>query len=327
MAKPRDLTPIRISLIYICLGSLWILFSDSALHFLVDNPAAAHKLQTIKGWLFILVTGALVYGLSRAMHRSLEVEIQERQRAQSDLNDALVEAERANQAKTEFLATLSHEFRTPLNAILGFSEMLRAQYHGPLGSDHYAGYIENIRHSGAHMLTLISNVLDISTIESGRLALNLAAFDIQDMIQDCVKNFRVEAQEKDITIELEAGCRMMYADRLRVSQIVTNLLSNAIKFTGGGGRVSVVARPANDWVTITVTDTGVGIPPDLINKVTEPFTQAHLDPYVAQEGSGQGLSIVKALAEAHGGGLEITSTTGKGTAVAVHFPKAITPGA
>ena len=326
MATPRNLTPIRISLIYVCLGGLWVLFSDSAVHSLVGDPALEHKIQTGKGWLFILITGVLVYGLSSAMGRSLEAEIRERQQAQSDLNDALVEAERANQAKSEFLAALSHEFRTPLNAILGFSEMLRAQYHGPLGSECYEGYVENIHHSGAHMLTLIGNVLDISTIESGRLALNIAPFSAQEMIEDCAKNFQAEANEKAISIELEAQCPMMRADRLRVSQIVTNLLSNAVKFTGEGGRVSVVVRPENDSVILLVRDTGMGIPPHLISKVAEPFTQAHRDPYVAQEGSGLGLSIVKALAEAHGGALEITSVVGEGTTVAVHLPKATVSG-
>ncbi len=237
------------------------------------------------------------------------------------LQHALEEAERANSAKSEFMAKLSHEFRTPLNAILGFSEMMRERYFGPLGSDTYENYVGNILFSARHMLSLVDDVLDIATIESGELSLEVEDVDIAEVIGNCIKSF----ERADILGSIElvrdvpSDMAPLHADRRAVSQVILNLLSNAVKFSGEGGRVSISARDRNGYSVIEVRDTGAGIPADRLRDVTKPFTQATSDPHKAQEGAGLGLAIVKALVDIHGGELHIASELGKGTVVTVSF--------
>ena len=158
LRRDELLTPARIAVIYITFGSLWILFSDAALHALVADAEMESRLQTVKGWFFVLVTGALVYLLARALHRTYEAENRERIRAEVELTEAVESAERANRAKSQFLATMSHEFRTPLNAILGFSEVLRAEIFGPMGVKAYTEYAGDIHRSGSLMLALVNGM-------------------------------------------------------------------------------------------------------------------------------------------------------------------------
>jgi len=238
------------------------------------------------------------------------------------LHKALLDAERANQAKTEFLATMSHEFRTPLNAILGFSEMIRAQYFGPLGSDSYRDYANDIHQSGEHMLALINDILDISAIEAGKRHMTKETVDVAGILYDSAKSFDHRAMSKNIELVIEApeDLPSLYADRRSIAQIVLNLLSNAVKFTPKGGTVMASAKAEGDSVVVNVNDTGIGVPPEKLETITEPFAQSHTDPHLSQEGTGLGLSIVKVLAEANDGTLDIQSDVGKGTRITVTFP-------
>ena len=249
-------------------------------------------------------------------------DITDLKRAEEDLQTALADAEQANQAKSEFLATMSHEFRTPLNAILGFSEMIRAQYFGPLGADNYKDYANDIHNSGEHMLALINDILDVSAIEAGKRHMVKETIAINELLRDCIRNFELAADEGGINLSLDVAPDLpaLYADRRGIVQIVLNIVSNATKFTGRNGTIVVSAKAADRELVIKVSDTGIGIPPERLPNITDPFTRSHSNPHVAQKGTGLGLSIVKSLVEAHGGKLAFESEAGKGTTVTVTLP-------
>ena len=242
-------------------GTLWILFSDAALHSLVDDPLLENQLQTVKGWFYVLVTGALVFWLTRVMAHTLATEIDERQRAQNELQIALQDAERANQAKSEFLATMSHEFRTPLNAILGFSDILRAQYFGPLGTPKYNEYVDDIHQSGAVMLALVNDILDIAEIEAGKRPIQKSDHELFPLLDICRKSFLTQAESKKIDLQLDIPETdlKIFGDHVSIIQIVTNLVANAIKYTREG-RVLIGVRRRGNTAVLQVLDTGIGIP-------------------------------------------------------------------
>lgn len=239
-----------------------------------------------------------------------------------ELREALVEAERANQAKSEFLATMSHEFRTPLNAILGFSEMLRSKYFGPLGAQNYEDYANDIHTSGEHMLELVNDMLDIAAIEAGKRPTVYEDVDVRKTLTKCVRSFDTIARHSDVKLSLKMPNDMptLYADKRSFTQIVLNLVSNAVKFTEAHGSVAVNVATTETTLILTVRDTGVGISPEKIASVTEPFAQSHTDPHITQKGTGLGLTIVTSLVELHKGSLNIESELGKGTTVTVTFP-------
>ncbi len=249
-------------------------------------------------------------------------DITERKYAEASLCLALQDAERANQAKSEFLATMSHEFRTPLNAILGFSEMMQAEYFGPLGSKSYNEYTNDIHDSGVHMLSLVNDILDLSAIEAGRRAIVKEAITVDGLLNSCIRNVENAAQNRSITLSVDVanGQPVLFADRRSGIQIFNNLLSNAIKFTPPDGKISVSVSVVDREIVIKVIDTGIGISTDQLPHIAEPFVQANAAAHNAQEGTGLGLSIVKSLVEAHGGKLNIDSEVGKGTTVTVSLP-------
>ena len=255
-------------------------------------------------------------------YRGTGTDITESKHAEDALQAALATAEQANQAKSEFLATMSHEFRTPLNAILGFSEMLREQYFGPLGSDNYSDYANDIHHSGQHMLELVNDVLDIAAIEAGKREVGNEPVQVEKLLLNSVRNLEKASEDGGISLSLSVpdGLPTLHSDPRSITQIMYNLLSNAIKFTPRNGEIDVSVRTGDSSLLIMVKDTGIGIPADRLDSITDPFVQADSDPHRTQEGSGLGLSIVKSLVEIHNGGLEIESEEGKGTSVTVRLP-------
>ncbi|MFD2205676.1 sensor histidine kinase [Kiloniella antarctica] len=243
------------------------------------------------------------------------------------LFEAREAAEKASRAKSEFLATMSHEFRTPLNAILGFSEMMQEQFFGPLGvnaigSEKYTEYTHDIHHSGKHLLSLVNDVLDIAAIEAGKRSLKRTQIDTLSLIEDCTKSIEKRARDNniDLIIDVPKSIPMLYADKRAVTQILLNLLSNAIKFTDKDGQVLIKATSENKQVKIMVKDSGIGISPERLPTITDAFTQGDADPHRAQEGTGLGLTIAKALIEEHEGFLELKSELGKGTQVSMNLP-------
>ncbi len=249
-------------------------------------------------------------------------DITEQRNVEEKLHCALTDAEAASKAKSEFLATMSHEFRTPLNAILGFSEMLHSQYFGPLGSGKYIDYAEIIHNSGEHMLGLVNNMLDIAAIEAGKRPIVKEACDVCEIANECINSVEMSAKDAGIDISLDVleNLPSLYADRRSIVQILLNLLSNAIKFSDRYGTVTVSISNSDTTMEITVRDTGIGISSERLLQIPEPFTQSHDDPLLTQNGSGLGLSIVHSLVEIHGGELTIESVINKGTVVTVKFP-------
>ena len=252
---------------------------------------------------------------------SVSVDLTEQVEAQKAANAALQEAEAANRAKSEFLATMSHELRTPLNAILGFAEILSHQYFGPI-SDKYKEYAEDIQSSGEHLLTLINDILDLSTIEAGKQSLVKEKLSTEEIVAECERIVEDKARSHgiDLVTEVPKDLPPLYADRRAAKQILLNLLSNAVKFTPQGGRVTVSVKASKRNTTLKIADTGKGIPAENLPKLTDPFTRINPNPYQTEQGWGLGLAITKSLIDLHDGKLDIKSTVGKGTTVTVTFP-------
>jgi len=259
---------------------------------------------------------------SFAGYRGTTTDITEQKNIEILRDDALIQAEKANRAKSEFLATMSHEFRTPLNAILGFSEMLRAEYFGPIGVDTYKDYANDIHTSGEHMLTLVNDVLDISAIEAGKRQIEFEYIDAVGLILASVRKIQKIADDEDITIKTSIASDMpeLFADERSVMQIMLNLLSNAVKYTPENGTIEISAEFDKKYLRMTVKDNGIGIPSDKIKQITEPFFQVINGAHSAHPGTGLGLAIVKSLTDAHNGHLQIVSDVGKGTTVTVTLP-------
>jgi len=241
---------------------------------------------------------------------------------ESAARSALAEAEQANQIKSDFLATMSHEFRTPLNAILGFSELIQGEYFGPLGSNNYTNYINDIHQSGEHLLALVNDILDLSIIEAGKRRFIKENIDIAGLLKNSVVKVTPQAQQKNIhlTCSIPEPLPNLYADKRSIYQILFNILSNAIKFTNTDGDISVNATADKNKLIIVVKDNGIGIAPDQLSRVTEAFTQSTLDPHLAQQGTGLGLTIVKSLIDAQNGLFDIQSTESAGTTVTITLP-------
>jgi len=235
-------------------------------------------------------------------------------------------AEEANQAKSAFLANMSHELRTPLNAIIGFSEMMESGLFGPLGDTKYLEYSRDIRASGRYLLDVISDVLDMSKIEAGRMRFEPEEITLDALLADAMRLVASRAEEKRLALvsEITPAIRLT-ADRRTVKQIVINLLSNAVKFTPDGGRVTMRGRAAGGFVTIAIEDTGIGIPKEALKNLGKPFEQVESQLTKTHGGSGLGLAIAKSLAELHGGAMRIRSSLGVGTIVLVRLPLAGPP--
>jgi two-component system, cell cycle sensor histidine kinase PleC len=250
----------------------------------------------------------------------------ERQTAElADLAEKYAEeknrAEEANAAKSKFLANMSHELRTPLNAIIGFSEIMESGMFGPLGAEKYIEYSRDIRESGQYLLEVINDILDMSKIEAGGIRLSPETVELDSLLADCIRVVSTRASEKRLIIkaEVEPGIRLN-ADRRALKQITLNLLSNAVKFTPDGGAVAVQGRLRGMAVIIGITDDGIGIPRQALQKLGRPFEQVESQLTKRHQGSGLGLAIAKSLVELHGGAMRIRSRLGRGTLVMVRLP-------
>ncbi len=244
-------------------------------------------------------------------------------RTEEELINAKHQAEKASTAKSEFLAKISHEIRTPLNAIIGFSEVMMEERFGPVGNERYRQYLRDIHSSGGHLISLLNDLLDLSKIEAGKLELTFVSVNLNDLVQQCVAIMQQQANAQRVIIRtsLPPSLPRIVADARSVRQIALNLLSNSIKFTGAGGQV-IVSTALSDQheLVLRVRDTGPGMSEKELATALEPFRQLATSARWGSSGTGLGLPITKALAEANHARFCITSQVKDGTLVEVAFP-------
>jgi len=243
----------------------------------------------------------------------------------TEIQRAQMEAEQSRKTKAQFLAAVSHELRTPLNAIIGFSQIIAEGTFGPNDFERYRGYAQDIQNSGEHLLEIINDILDISKIESGKLVLHEEFLDIEPLVDVTLRLVRQRAVENQVALAVQVGGPpfRLRGDKRLLRQLLLNLVANAVKFTPPGGKVTVSAHRTPDGsLSILVEDTGIGIASEDIPKAMMPFGQVDSRLGRKYEGTGLGLPLAKAMAEAHGGALKLESQLGVGTTVTVRLPAA-----
>jgi PAS domain S-box-containing protein len=250
------------------------------------------------------------------------LDISDRKEAELALVAAKEEAELASRSKTEFLANMSHELRTPLNAIIGFSQVMADEVLGPLGSARYTGYARDIASSAQHLLGIISDILDVSKLEAGKVELDQDEVELSQMLRDVLHLVVERARSLEIAIELDLapGLPRLRADALKLKQVILNLLTNAIKFSHPGGRVLVRGRCEADGLRLAVVDHGIGMDEAEIETAVTRFGQVASTWNRRHPGTGLGLPLAIGLVELHGGRLTIESEKGVGTTVTVWLP-------
>ncbi len=322
---------LRIVLTYAFFGGMWILLSDQALALFATDATTFARLSIYKGWTFVGVTSLLLALLLRG-------ELLARQRAQAEVENEVARrtaelamatraAQSADRLKSAFLATMSHELRTPLNSIIGFSGILLQELAGPLNTEQKK-QLDMVQKSSRRLLSLISDILDLSRIETGELAVARVPFDPTASIDKVVELLRPHAAEKGLMLEVAMPTRPreVTGDARRFEQILHNLIDNAIKFTESGGITLTVempegyTEPSGNALRLTVRDTGIGIQPDDLAHLFQPFHQIDATLTRRHEGSGLGLAISRRLAEMMGGTIAVDSRWGEGTAFTLILP-------
>ncbi|WP_160300083.1 PAS domain-containing sensor histidine kinase [Devosia limi] len=232
-----------------------------------------------------------------------------------------LKAEAASRSKTNFLAHLSHDIRTPLNHIIGFAELMKHQTYGPLGDDRYADYVQSIKASGEHLLASFATILDLAELEGGQKQMRSDAVPVDDLLDGMAQRFRGQANRAGLTLVVGEPCgAVLTADRLGMQRMLGNIIENAVRFTPSGGRVTLAAFAAHDGVVLEVSDTGLGMSEERLASLSQPFALG--DATFTREGIGPGLgiSIARAIAELSGGRMAIDSSPSLGTTVAISLP-------
>ncbi len=257
----------------------------------------------------------------RQSRQKLEMQAQQMVELAEKYAEEKDRAEEANRTKSEFLANISHELRTPLNAVIGFSEIMQSNLFGPLGSPKYSEYCKDIHDSGTYLLGVINDILDMSRIEAGRMAIDPETIVLDGILDESIRivSTQAEAQKIAVKTEVEDGLSMR-GDRRALKQIMLNLLSNAVKFTPAGGCITVRAHSTGSAVIFSVKDTGIGIPREALKRLGRPFEQVGNQFTKNHSGSGLGLAITSSLTRLHGGAMRIRSREGVGTIVSVRLP-------
>jgi PAS domain S-box len=243
--------------------------------------------------------------------------------AERAIKKGLKRAEQANRTKNAFLAMMSHELKTPLNAIIGFSEMIGTEMLGPIGNKAYLGYVQDITASGNKLLAIINDVLDVARLEGNAITLNRCECCADEIADAALMRARAQTGDRrDVELDIPASLPTLNVDKTRLAQVLSNLLANALKFTPSPGTVQLRARRTDAGaVHFTVSDSGIGMSEETITLVLQPFQQGDATLARRFEGAGLGLPIAHALAKLHGGTLAIASAEGRGTTVTVELPE------
>lgn len=242
----------------------------------------------------------------------------------SERKEAEIVAMAASRTKSELMANMSHELRTPLNAIIGFSDTMKEEMFGPVGNERYLDYLTDIHYSGKHLLDIINDILDVSTIEANALELHEEEVRLSDVIDASIRIISPRAKDGRITVtsSITHECPLVFADKRRTKQVFLNLLSNAVKFTPLDGEVAVTSWLNEDGsLSISVADTGVGMDEGEMDKALSKFGQVDSGLNRRHEGTGLGLPLTVGLMKSHGGTLQAKSEKGKGTQITVTFPR------
>jgi len=250
-------------------------------------------------------------------------DITNRKSHESTLMAEKEEAHSNDKAKTNFLAEISHEIRTPLNAIIGFSEIIHKEYFGKINEEKYKGYAEHIYESGEFLLELINGILDLSKVESGENELEETTFKTENLLQDCIKMLRHRAEKGGVNLNIPQTnvYPTILADETKLKQIIINVLTNGIKFTPKDGSIDIKSFINDkDQYTISIKDSGIGIPESEIDTVLSPYKHSNVSTLSKNKGTGLGLPVSKMLASLHGASFDIQSKLGEGTEISITFP-------
>ena len=256
-------------------------------------------------------------------YRGCATDITELTRREESLRTAKETAETASRSKSHFLANMSHELKTPLNAIIGFTDVMRMGLLGPVENPEYRTYVKDINTSANKLLGSINDILDVSRIEAGNVELHESAVNIEELFESAARLIRdrLDTAGLKLVVDLPSRLPRLHGDKRKVKQILVNLLANAVKFTQPGGRVKLSAGVGeNGGLKMTVEDTGIGIAPEQLQAVMEPFAQVETDLDRRFEGLGLGLPLSRGLARLHGGDLVLESQPGKGTTAILTMP-------
>jgi len=296
------------------------------------GPHADASLALCGETLDLLVHHAYARDLAATTHEeAMRVTFAELTEHNARLSRAVARLEELDRLKSNFLATMSHELRTPLTSVIGYAEMMAEGLAGPVSSDQKE-YLTTILGKADQLLGLITAVLDVSSLESGQLALERTTLSLADLVASELATFAPQAGRRGIAIQLEAcDDTVVVGDRRKLRQIVSSLVSNAVKFTPDRGKVRVTLRPgplavhepgrdATPAIQLVVSDSGIGISRDQVAKIFEPFFQVDSSSTRAFGGTGLGLTLAKAYVEAHGGQIWVDTTPGRGSTFTATFP-------
>ena len=294
-----------------------------------SGPHAAAAMELACEALGLLVHHARARELAAATHEeAMRLTFAELTEHNQRLSRAVARLEELDRLKSNFLATMSHELRTPLTSVIGYAEMMNEGLAGPVTPEQRE-YLTTILGKADQLLSLITAVLDVASLESGQLALERSALSLGELVANEVATFQPQAGRRGIAIQLEArGDTLVFGDRRKIRQIVSSLISNAVKFTPDRGRVGIAVRPGplephhdeHPAVQLVVTDSGIGISRDQVSKIFEPFFQVDSSSTRAFGGTGLGLTLAKAYVEAHGGRIWVDTTPGQGSTFTATFP-------
>ncbi len=245
------------------------------------------------------------------------------QRSNRLLFEANEELKRANRLKSEFLASMSHGLRTPLNVIIGFSELMRDEVPGKINKEQKQ-CLSDILASSQHLLNLINEVLDLSKVESGKSRFHLTNIALAKVAESLTRTMLpiLAPRQHSLDVKIEEGLPLVYADKAKVSEVLLNLLSNATKFTPDGGKLKIEAVREDNWCQVSVTDNGIGIKEENQEQIFEPFYQLDNPLIKERSGTGLGLALAKQIIEKHGGRIWVESEYGKGSRFTFTLPLA-----